>query len=186
MSEKELSQDADVVEIISDDDIRQPFIKTCRNLILFDRVYENMISDLVSMAKEANDSRKIPKTFVEVLLKKSITESLERDTFRKLSQSEVGESFLSGFKNWSSYSGSSPFLKSVEEWIRVVHKDKSDTLFVVVTFFFEKILPDYYSSLESGEKFEGRIEPMRIGRRKDFWNRLTIAYRDLFSTRCSI
>ena len=40
-------------------------------------------------------------------------------------------------------------------------------------------MPDYYSSLESWEKFEGRIEPMRIGRRKDFWNRLTLAYRDL-------
>ena len=159
MSEKELSQDADVVEIISHDDIRQPFIKTCRNLILFDRVYENMISDLLSMAKEANDTRRIPKVFVEVLLKKSITESLERIQFRELSQSEVGESFSQWIQELVSYSGSSPFLKSVEEWIRVVHKDKSDTLFVVVTFFFEKILPDYYSSLESRKKFEDESSP---------------------------
>ena len=50
LSEKELSQDADVVEIISDGDIRHLY-KNVQNLILFDRVYENMISDLVSMAK---------------------------------------------------------------------------------------------------------------------------------------
>ena len=178
-TEKELSQDADVVEIISNGDVRDTFIETCRNLILFDKVYENMISDLVSMAKEANESRRIPQIFVEDLLKKSIAESLEMDRFRKLSHSEVGDSFSKWIQELVSYSGSSPFFKSVEEWIRVVHKDKSDTLFVVVTFFFEKILPDYYSSVESGKKFEGRIEPMRIGRRKDFWNRLTIAYRDL-------
>ena len=40
-----------------------------------------MISDLVSMAKEANNSEN--SEHIEVLLKKSITESLERDTFRR-------------------------------------------------------------------------------------------------------
>ena len=59
-------------------------------------------------------------------------------------------------------------LKSVEEWICVVHKDKSDTLFVIVSFFFEKILPEYYASRRYGSQFEGKIKPGRIGRRKDF------------------
>ena len=100
-----------------------------------------MISDLVSMAKEANESRKIPKVFIEDLLKKSIAQSLDRDTFRELSQSDVSGSFSQWIQELVSYSGSSPFLKSVEEWIRVVHKDKSDTLFVVVTFSLRKFCP---------------------------------------------
>ena len=61
----------------------------------------------------------------------------------------------------------------------MVHNDKSDTLFVIVSFFFEKILPEYYASRKTGRQFEGKIKPVRIGRRKDFWNRLNIAYRDL-------
>ena len=56
---------------------------------------------------------------------------------------------------------------------------QSDTLFVVISFFFEKLLPEYYGSQQTGKRFDGKIEPVRIGRRKDFWNRLTIAYRDL-------
>ncbi|HAK50461.1 MAG TPA: hypothetical protein DCM54_00945, partial [Gammaproteobacteria bacterium] len=59
-----------------------------------------------------------------------------------------------------------------------VHKDKSDTLFVIISFFFEKLMPEYYASRRSDKRYEGKIEPVRIGRRKDFWNRLTIAYRD--------
>ena len=50
---------------------------------------------------------------------------------------------------------------------------------MIVSFFFEKILPEYYATRRTGKRFEGKIEPVRIGRRKDFWNRLTIAYRDL-------
>ena len=49
----------------------------------------------------------------------------------------------------------------------------------MISFFFEKLLPQYFSSIESGKRYEGKVEPVRIGRRKDFWNRLTIAYRDL-------
>ncbi|MBA59172.1 MAG: carbamoyl-phosphate synthase large subunit [Gammaproteobacteria bacterium] len=178
-SEEKSIQDTDVVDIISNEDVREQFIETCRNLVLFDRAYENMISNLVSMAREANETRKIPAEFVEKLLQKSIQEVMDLNAFESISEAEIQQSFSEWMQELASYAGSGSFLKSVEEWIRVVHKDKSDTLFVVVSFFFEKILPDYYLSTKSGKKFEGRIEPVRIGRRKDFWNRLTIAYRDL-------
>ena len=37
----------------------------------------------------------------------------------------------------------------------------------------------YLQSEKDRRRYDGRISPRAIGRRKDFWNRLTIAYRDL-------
>ncbi len=173
------AQDVSILNVILDEDIRADFIETCRNLILFNRVYENMIADLVSVAREASDTKTLPRDFIAGLIDKSIQQVLTLKSFTGLNDIEVQQSFAAWMEQLSDHSGSSNFLKSVEEWIRVVHKDKSDTLFVVVSFFFEKILPEYYASRRTGKRFEGRIEPVRIGRRKDFWNRLTIAYRDL-------
>ena len=59
--------------------------------------------------------------------------------FAGLNENEVQDSFSDWVALLQGYAGSNNFLKSVEEWIRVVHKDKSDTLFVVISFFFEKI-----------------------------------------------
>lgn len=171
--------DVDILDVILDEDIRETFVGTCRNLILFDTVYENMIADLVSMAREANESRRVPRDFIAGLLDKSIQDVLKLGAFKGMTEVEVQQSFAEWMEELASYSGCANFLKSVEEWIRVVHKDKSDTLFVVVSFFFEKTLPEYYVSRRTGRRFDGKIEPVRIGRRKDFWNRLTIAYRDL-------
>ncbi|MFT7222127.1 MAG: acetyl/propionyl-CoA carboxylase alpha subunit, partial [Candidatus Azotimanducaceae bacterium] len=168
-----------ILDVILDEDIREDFVETCRNLILFGVVYENMIADLVSMAREANDSKRMPRDFIAGLLEKSIQQVLEREAFAGKTEAEVQQGFSAWMEELAAHSGCANFLKSVEEWIRVVHKDKSDTLFVIVSFFFEKILPEYYASRRTGRRFEGKIEPVRIGRRKDFWNRLTIAYRDL-------
>ena len=172
-------QDVDILDVILDEDIREEFIDTCRNLILFGRVYDNMIADLVSMVRDASESRRMPRDFIDALLEKSIRDLLQLKAFSGLNADEVGDSFSSWMEEMAAWSGCANFLKAVEEWIRVVHKDKSDTLFVIVSFFFEKILPEYYASRRTDRRFEGRIQPARIGRRKDFWNRLTIAYRDL-------
>ena len=178
-SEAKFSQDINIMDVILDEDIRESFISTCRNLILFDHVYENMIADLVSMAREANETKCMPHDFIAALLEKTIQDALKLDAFKGLTELDIQQSFAEWMEELAAYSGCSNFLKSVEEWIRIVHKDKSDTLFVIVSFFFEKILPEYFVSSRTGRHFEGKIKPVRIGRRKDFWNRLTIAYRDL-------
>ena len=171
--------DLSILDVILDEDIREDFVATCRNLILFNTVYERMIAELVSMAREANENRRMPRDFIAGLLEHSIQDVLKLQAFAGYTEVDIQQSFADWMEELAEYSGCANFLKSVEEWIRVVHKDKSDTLFVVVSFFFEKILPEYYASRRTGRRFEGRIEPVRIGRRKDFWNRLTIAYRDL-------
>ncbi len=76
-SSAEPSADVDILDVILDEDLREEFIGTCRNLILFDFVYENMIADLVSMAREANESKRMPRDFVAGLLDKSIQDVLK-------------------------------------------------------------------------------------------------------------
>jgi len=50
---------------------------------------------------------------------------------------------------------------------------------VLITFFFETLIPEYLNCTLHGKAFSGRIQPARIGKRKDFWNQLDIAYKDL-------
>ena len=177
------SQDSDkditVLGVILEEDVRDEFVIECRNLVVFGLVYENLIGDMVSVARQAHESRTLPAEFIEQLLDRSIGEACRLEIFDGFTEQETKDQFAGWIEGLASHSGCASFLKSVEEWIRVVHKDKSDTLFVVVSFFFEKLLPEYYSSQRTGKHFDGKIEPVRIGRRKDFWNRLTIAYRDL-------
>ncbi len=172
-------KDVTILEVIHDEDVRDDFVAECQNLIVFGVVYENLISDLVTVARQAHESRILPVEFIEQLLQRSIKEACELESFAGLTETEVSERFAAWMEQLASHNSCASFLKSVEEWIRVVHKDMSDTLFVVISFFFEKLLPEYYSSVRTGKRFDGKIEPVRIGRRKDFWNRLTIAYRDL-------
>lgn len=174
-SDKEMT----ILEVIQDEDVVDDFVVECQNLIIFSNVYNNLIGDLVTVARQAHESRVLSVEFIEQLIDQSVREVCVLDVFGGAGEEETKERFGDWIEQLASHSSCVSFLKSVEEWIRVVHKDKSDTLFVVISFFFEKLLPGYYASVRTGKRFEGKIEPVRIGRRKDFWNRLTIAYRDL-------
>ena len=171
-------QDLTVLDLILEEDIREDFILECRNLIIFSIVYNNLIGDLVSVARQAHESRTLPDSFIEKLLDASVVEAQASEIFTGRSAPQIQDDFADWMEQLAGHSRSAAFLKSVEEWMRIVHKDKSDSLFVVISFFFEKLLPEYYGSRRSEKRYEGKIEPVRIGRRKDFWNRLTIAYRD--------
>ena len=172
-------QDRTILDVVLNEDIRSDFILECQNLITFGYVYDNLIFDLASVAKQAHESRTLSIEFIDQLIERSVTELTPQSGFADSTEDKIKERFATWMGELASHAGCAPFLKSVEEWIRLVHKDKSDTLFVVVSFFFEKLLPEYYVANRGGKHYQGKVEPVRIGRRKDFWNRLTIAYRDL-------
>ncbi len=172
-------QNRTVLDIVLDEDIGEPFIESCKNLIAFGEVYNTLIGDLVGLASQTQATRLLPATFIDALLDTAFLRIASMPLFEGGDVAELKARFARWVQSMAGNSRSSQFYKAVEEWIRVVHKDKSDTLFVVITFFFEKLLPHYYQAREGGRTYEGKVEPARIGRRKDFWNRLTIAYRDL-------
>ena len=167
------------MNLLLDADIEPVFVSECKNLIVFSATYNVLLNDLVSIAREAQDSRTLTEATITQLLSKAVDQVAALPLFEGNGAAAIQAEFAGWTERLGQYSEASQFLKSVEEWMRGIHKDKSDTLFVVISHIFERILPAYHESKRSGKPFSGRLEPVRIGRRKDFWNRLTIAYRDL-------
>ena len=172
-------QDLSIVDLLLDPDVGPGFLNECENLVLFAALYHELLEDLVSIAREARDSRTLTATTLNKLVTRAIETVAEKPLFQDRSVAEIRSAFATWSVRLGQYGRVSQFLKSVEEWMRGIHKDKSDTLFVVISHIFERILPSYFEVEQSGKAYSGRLEPVRIGRRKDFWNRLAIAYRDL-------
>lgn len=167
--------DITILDAILHDELRDSFAQVAQNMLVFGQLYDNFIYNLVNVAKEANENRALSHDSLKSLLEKSIAEATEGGSYT----AQEKESF----SHWLSYFISSnqrgAFLKSVEEWKKLAFPRLSDTLFVVITVIFEKLLPEYHAAETDGKAYVGRINPATIGRRKDFWNRLTMAYHDL-------
>ena len=71
------------------------------------------------------------------------------------------------------------FFRTVEEWKKLSFAHLADALFVVVTHVFGVLTPSLIAAERDGKTYQGKIAPRNIGRRKDFWNRLDMAYNDL-------
>jgi len=162
-----------VLDAILLDDLREDFISICHNMRMFGSLYDYIIHNLVEVAKEAKETHKLSRTVVSHL----VTNGLEH-AGKVIEGDNAKDVFGDWFNFFINYAQRSEFLVQVEEWKKNSFPRLSDTLFVIITFFFEKLLAEYYAS-KKGKEYGGQINPVSIGRRKDFWNRLTIAYFDL-------
>ncbi len=167
--------DITILDAILHEELRYEFSQVCQNMLVFGQLYDNFIYNLVNVAKEANETRALSSDAVKELLDKSLAEATSGDSYTPQERES--------FNHWLSYfiksSARVDFLKSVEEWKKLAFPRLSDTLFVVITFIFEKLLAEYHEAEQEGKNYNGRINPVSIGRRKDFWNRLTMGYHDL-------
>ncbi|MEE9254722.1 MAG: biotin carboxylase N-terminal domain-containing protein, partial [Pseudomonadales bacterium] len=174
--------DLTLLDALLSPELREDFVKECEDVLLFDGVYDQIIANLVSIADEANSTRALSQGTVGELLDRSLkavatqrgvpAEELEAEVQR------LREHLLSWFHRLAGFPRRVDFLRAVEEWKKAIFPQLSDALRVVVTYLFERLIPSYLST-EEGKRYDGRIAPRNIGRRKDFWNRLTIAYHDL-------
>ena len=170
--------DVTVLDILLEDDLRDDFIEECRNFLLFDGVYDRIIDSLDSIAEEAERTRSLSKSTLNELVR-SAFETAAGAVAAEESVDALRPRFFDWFLRIDGTRGSSDFLRAVEEWKKSAFAHLSDTLFVVVTFVFEKLLVSWLNAEWDGKRYDERISPRNIGRKKDFWNRLTIAYRDL-------
>ncbi|MYE11891.1 MAG: ATP-grasp domain-containing protein, partial [Gammaproteobacteria bacterium] len=170
--------DLTVLDILLEDDLREDFIEECRNFLLFDGVYDRIIDSLDSIAEEAERTRSLSKSTLSELVR-SAFETAASGAAGDESVEALRTRFFDWFLRIDGTRGSGDFLRAVEEWKKSAFAHLSDTLFVVVTFLFEKLLVSWLNSEWDGKRYDERISPRNIGRKKDFWNRLTIAYRDL-------
>ncbi|MEI6860191.1 MAG: biotin carboxylase N-terminal domain-containing protein [Shewanella sp.] len=163
-----------VLDVVVHDELREDFIWQCHNILIFNALYDNVVGNLASIAKEAMMSKSLSRTSVDNLLHSSID--------RALSTQDVAND-KSKFYKWLKYfmaqSNRAELLTKTEQWKSVGFPQLNDSLFVILTYFFERLLPEYFASEEESGEYTGAINPVRIGRRKDFWNRLTMGYQDL-------
>jgi acetyl/propionyl-CoA carboxylase alpha subunit/acetyl-CoA carboxylase alpha subunit len=173
--------DMTVVDVLMDDALREDFVTQCENLLLFDSVYDQIVASLKSIAEEAESTRALSKKSVEQLLARSVDGAVLQmaEAHDEQTRTRLREQFYDWVLRAAEMPRSTEFFRAVEEWKKSVFPQLSDTLFVVVTYLTEKILVSYLLSEREGRRYDGRINPRNIGRKKDFWNRLTIAYRDL-------
>lgn len=174
--------DLTVLDALLSQELREDFVKECEDFLLFDGVYDQVIANLVSIADEANSTRALSRGTVGELVDRSIKAVVSH---RGVPSEEIDAEaerlharLFAWFRRLSDYPRRVDFLRAVEEWKKAIFPQLSDALLVVVTYLFERLIPSYLSA-EEGRRYDGRIAPRNIGRRKDFWNRLTIAYRDL-------
>lgn len=171
--------DITILDAILHEELRSDFTQVCQNMLVFGELYDHIIHNLPNVAKEANVDRALSRDSVRSLLLTSLAQATEGDSYTPQERES--------FDHWLSYFSKSNqrgnFLKSVEEWKKLAFPQLSDTLFVIITFFFEKLLHEYQEAEQEGKTYNGRINPVSIGRRKDFWNRLTMAYHDLLIQR---
>ena len=162
-----------VVDVVKHKDLREGFIQQCRDILVFDTLYDNVVANLASIAREAMDTQSLSRSAVGELLHKSLSLVLgdSSDPGREARFEQWMKSFLHQGRLGE-------LLQKIEQWKSIGNPEMNDSLFVILTYYFERLLPAYYDS--SGESdFKGGINPGRIGRRKDFWNRLTMGYQDL-------
>jgi acetyl/propionyl-CoA carboxylase alpha subunit len=179
--------DLTVLDVLVADELRADFIIECENLLLFDSIYDQIIANLDSIAEEARSRQAISRGSLAQLLDTTVNLAARGVTVGSmpadLSKEEVGRRLRKQFNDWYVRIIRMPrgndFFRAVEEWKKVSFPHLSDTLFVVVTHLFEGLLYSFVQSERDGKAYNGRIAPKNIGRKKDFWNRLNIAYRDL-------
>ena len=174
---------ATVLDVIQIPELKHAFIEEFENQLIFDAVYNGVIKSLESIAAEAKATQSLePYTVRQLLLTHSeegIRNALAPTLDRGVSIEEVQARFFAWYLRFSTLPNFRKFLLTVEEWKKSSFSHLSDTLFVVVTFLFEKILVSYLRYEGEGIRYNGKITPRNIGRRRDFWNRLNNAYRDL-------
>ena len=176
------TRDLDVLDILLDPDLRDDLEDECRQLILFDSVYDRLIAELKSVAFEAMESNRISRDSVGALLEAAVAKALPAmprgTTGTDRSAEEVA---AASFDHWIRRLVASgrrgELMKSVAQWKKAAFPTVSEPLFGLITFFFDHLLPSYYDA-ERGRRYDGRIRPRNIGI-KDFWNRLDRAYKDL-------
>ena len=171
-----------VLDLLLDAELREDMAAECDSLLLFDVVYDQIIANLDSIAAEAQRAQSISRESLEQLLETTLRTPPnlpERDATNDVSVADLRARLFDWYLRINKAGKGESFYRQVEQWKKLSFPHLSDALFVVVTHIFESLMPSLIAAEQGGKTYKGRIAPRNIGRRKDFWNRLNMAYNDL-------
>ena len=154
-----------VLDIIESEEIKPNMIQECRNFIIFDLLYDNIVKNLLSVAREAKVSNTISKDSISTLLKDSLSQAVtkispklpSKESKKGSTKNELKTEFIDWLNHFINHSKRSQYLKSVEEWKKIAHPRIPEPLFAIITFFFEHLLPNYYASRKRGNDYDGAL-----------------------------
>ncbi|MCH8882172.1 MAG: ATP-grasp domain-containing protein [SAR324 cluster bacterium] len=171
--------EADLMDALNIEAIREQFPGVIKNLVLFDLFYDKLVEHLPLIAAELKDHNEISQASMEDLSERVFQEAAEtfKGIFAKESESDIRENFFDWLEQFTSRRDTETLMRQVSEWKRLAFPRLSEPLFGVVSYYFSNLMPSFYAA-QRGGKFSGKINPRHIGI-KDFWNRLTQAYQDL-------
>ena len=178
--------DLTLLDTLYDTRIRDTLHAQFRDILIFDALYNNIVVNFGEIAEESKDLQSISEETLRGILDNSL-EKVSSSISDSMAKSEVDSDTKEEFAKWIAhfvkYDQRGAFLSDVEEWKRVNFPRMSESLLVLITYFFETLVPRYIESQRSSKAYNGQINPGRIGKRKDFWNQLNIAYQDLMVQR---
>ncbi|PIE43956.1 MAG: carbamoyl-phosphate synthase large subunit [Gammaproteobacteria bacterium] len=156
-----------LLDVVRDKIFSEFNIACLQHLILLDGLYDVVLDHMTDIVTELAENQRLSARLIESLL-----------GFAAISDGSRHE-FLSWLNQVKQTGNLSRYMRSAEQWKRTQHPRMSEVLFVVVSYFFDRLFPDYFTSIQEGKHFGGQFTPVSIGRRKDFWNRLVEAEKDL-------
>lgn len=182
-----------ILDLVYATDLSESFQNEFENILVFDALYNTIINSFADIAEETRAFHTLSKESLQKILDTSLekaTSAVAEYSLAGTSQADdpalmtkQSEKFADWLQYFTKFRKRGDFLSDVEEWKRVFFPRLSDSLLVLITFFFETLVPEFLGSQLQGKNYEGRINPARIGKRKDFWNQLNIAYKDLLVQR---
>ncbi|MBC6428086.1 MAG: ATP-grasp domain-containing protein [Cellvibrionales bacterium] len=185
--------DLTILDLVYDQDLSSALVAEFNNILIFDALYNTIIERLADIAEETHAFRAMSSESLTRILDSSLEKATGAVAEHGLAGNGAGEGtseqatqsrqFADWLHYFTRYRRRGEFLSEVEEWKRVSFPRLSEALLVLITFFFETLIPEFLGARLQGKPYEGRIEPVRIGKRKDFWNQLEIAYKDLLIQR---
>ena len=161
-----------VLDVLLNEELRADFILECQNLLRFDSVYDAVLGSLDSIAAEAQANQALSQQSLVRLLDQTLGQADEDAGVARQRLFDWHQRVLKMPKG-------ADFFRAVEEWKKLSFAHLADALFVVVTHVFSVLTHSLIASERDGKAYQGKIAPRNIGRRKDFWNRLDMAYNDL-------
>ncbi len=174
--------DMTILDVLLNEELRHDFIKECENLLLFDAFYDEAIGRLETIAHEAQTDQVLSFASAEKLIDNSLSAagvSLKIPVADAIDQAALKSQLFDWYQRILKMPKGVEFFRIIEEWKKLSFAHLADALFVIVTYFFGTLLNSYVVAERGGKSYQGRITPRNIGRRKDFWNRLNMAYNDL-------
>jgi len=154
-----------VLDMAQDARFKSSVSDHCDMLVHFDTLYEQILANLTNIVSELSDNKKVSENLLKTMLSHSNVVDVEafgRWLIRIKKASNFGQ-----------------FLRTAERWKKAQHPRLSDVVFVVASYFFDRLFPEMFECNSQNRPFSGQFVPVSIGRRKDFWNRLHQAIKDI-------